>query len=252
MGSIAWSTRANVTGSRPSIAFARRPPTCDRCRSIPTTPPGSPTASAASTATSSGWEIATPSTTTTCADFLPLRITQTELFVYGPSLACIGRYELRPRGRGEKVDPLGLHPRADRQAVIDVDKLRTAFEQMGDGAAAFLPQLSAAHSTRVWAHHARQILLLRARYDSADVDAALAHAARFGALDTSSIERILASRSRPRTLEEYVAEDTAQRIDAVLGPTVTRPRDLAEYDALPRATRTPSEPSHGQDQNGSG
>jgi hypothetical protein len=185
-------------------------------------------------------------------DFLPLRVTQTELFVYGPSLACIGRYELRPRGRGEKVDPLGLHPRAERQAAIDIDKLRAAFEQMGAGAAAFLPQLSAAHPTRVWTHHARQILLLRARYDSADVDAALAYAVRFGALDIASVERILARRSRPRTLEEYVAEDTAQRIDAVLGPTVTRPRDLAEYDALPRATRTPSEPSHGQDQNGSG
>jgi transposase len=184
-------------------------------------------------------------------DFLPLRVTQTELFVYGPSLACIARYELRPRGRGEKVDPLGLHPRAERQAAIDIDKLRAAFEQMGDGAAAFLPQLSAAHPTRVWTHYARQILLLRARYDSADVNAALAYAVRFGALDVASVERILARRSRPRTLEEYVAEDTAQRIDAVLGPTVTRPRDLAEYDALPRARRTPSEPSHGQDPDGS-
>jgi hypothetical protein len=151
-------------------------------------------------------------------DFLPLRVTQTELFVYGPSLACLARYALRPRGRGEKVDPLGLHPRAEGRAAIDVDKLRAAFEQMGEGAAAFLRQLSSAHPTRVWTHYARQILLLRARYDSADVDAALAHAARFGALDASSVERILACRCPPRTLEEYVAEDAAKRIDEVLGP----------------------------------
>ena len=184
-------------------------------------------------------------------DFLPLRITQTELFVYGPSLACLARYELRPRGLGEKLDPLGLHPRPQRQAAIDVDKLRAAFEQMGDGAGAFLPQLTAAHPTRVWTHHARQILLLRARYDTADVDAALAHAARFGAVDASAVERILARRAPPRTLEEYVAEETAKRIDDVLGTTVTTHRDLAEYDALPRAARATMEAPHGKEEDGS-
>ncbi len=183
-------------------------------------------------------------------DFLPLRITQTELFVYGPNLACLARYELRPRGRGDKIDPLGLHPRPESRSPIDVDKLRATFEQMGDGAAAFLLQLSGAHVTRVWTHHARQILVLRARYDSADVDAALAHAVRFGALDAASVERILAQRAPPRTLDEYVAEDTAKRIDDALGPVVTRPRDLAEYDALPLATHRPVETADGQDQNG--
>lgn len=168
-------------------------------------------------------------------DFLPLRVTQTELFIYGPSLACLARYELRPRGLGEKIDPFGFHPRPERHAAIDVDKLRATFEQMGEGAATFLPQLSAAYATRVWTHHARQILLLRARYDSADVDAALAHAVRFGALDAPSVERIVARRSPLRTLEEYVAEETSRRIDEALGPTVTTPRDLAEYDALPGA-----------------
>jgi transposase len=180
-------------------------------------------------------------------DFLPLRITQTELFVYGPNLACLARYELRPRGRGEKLDPFGFHPRPEHHAAIDVDQLRAAFAQMGDGAAAFLPQLSSAHPTRLWTHYARQILLLRARYDSTDVDAALAHALRFGALDASSVERILARRSPPRTLEEYVADETSKRIDAVLGPAVTTHRDLAEYDALPLATRIAREPPHGQD-----
>jgi transposase len=182
-------------------------------------------------------------------DFLALRVTQTELFIYGPDIACLARYELRPRGRGEKVDPLGFHPRPYRHAVIDSDKLRAAFADMGDGAAAFLDQLTTL-PTRVWTHHARQILLLRARYDSADVVAALAHAARFGALEAAAVERILAGRHRVRTLDEYVAEDTAQRIDAALGPGVTLPRDLAEYDALPRAARldVPSEPDHGQDQ----
>jgi len=185
-------------------------------------------------------------------DFLPLRVTQDELFVYGPDLACLARYELRPRGRGEKIDPLGLHTHSKGQAVIDADKLRATFQQMGDGATTFLTQL-ATLPTRVWTHHARQILLLRARYDTADVDAALAHASRFGALDSASIERILARCHRPRTLDEYVAEETAKRIDAALGPSVTTPRDLAEYDALPLAARafSPTEPPDGKDQDSS-
>ena len=108
---------------------------------------------------------------------------------------------------------------------MQVRQPETRRAPVGGGAAAFLPQLASAHPTRVWTHHARQILLLRARYDSTDVDAALAHAARFGALDAASVERILTSRCRPRTLEEYVAEDTAKRIDDVLGPTVTRPTE---------------------------
>jgi transposase len=181
-------------------------------------------------------------------DFLPLRVTQSELFVYGPDLDCLGRYELRPRGRGEKVDPLGLHARP-KTSMFDADKLRAAFLQMGDGAATFFRQLVSLPS-RVWIHQARQILLLRARYDTADVDASLSHAARFGALDVASVERILARRHRPRTLDEYVAEETSKRIDALLGPSVTTPRDLAEYDALPLAARlsTPTEPPHGKDQ----
>lgn len=182
-------------------------------------------------------------------DLLPLRVTQHELYVYGPDITCLARYELRPRGRGEKLDPLGLHPRPGRQAAIDADRLLATFAQMGAGAAAFLPQLTAL-PTRAWTHHARQILLLRARYDTAHVDAALAYAARFGALDVASVERILAHRHPPRTLDEYVAEQTAARLDSILGPGVTTPRDLAEYDALPLAARasTTTEPDDGQDQ----
>ncbi|MBK7536977.1 MAG: ATP-binding protein [Myxococcales bacterium] len=37
----------------------------------------------------------------------------------------------------------------------------------------------------------------------------------------------------PRTLDEYVAEDTARRIEETLGHARTVPRDLTEYDRLP-------------------
>jgi hypothetical protein len=85
----------------------------------------------------------------------------------------------------------------------------------------------------VWGHQARCILVLRARYATEDLDAALAHAARFGALEHRAVERILEARSAPRTLDEYVAEDTARRLEQALGAQRAPSHDLTAYDRLP-------------------
>jgi transposase len=165
-------------------------------------------------------------------DLLPVRITQRELFVYAADLACIARHELAPRGKGLRIDPAGLHPRPGRQSPADLDQLRVAFEQMGEHAAGFFKLMSGG-PPRLWGHQARQILQLRERFTTADVDAALAHAAAFGAFDHGAVERILAARAAPRTLDEYVAEETAQRLAARVGEKRTAPRDLALYDRIP-------------------
>jgi len=169
-------------------------------------------------------------------DILPVRVTQHELFVYAADLTCVARHELVHRGKGLKLDPHGFHPRPGRQSLVDLDKLRVAFEHMGEGAAAFF-QLMSAGPPRQWGHQARQILLLRERYDTADLDAALAHAARFGAFDRHAVERILAARAQPRSLDEYVAEQTVRRIADALGEARTEPRDLSTYDHLPGGPR---------------
>lgn len=165
-------------------------------------------------------------------DLLPVRITQNELFVYAANLVCIARHQLAPRGGGHQIDPHGYHPLPRREGPADLDQLRAAFQQMGEGAQDFL-RLADCTPPRHWAHHARRVLLLRDRYDTADLDAALAHAALYGAFDARSVERILVARCRPRTLDEYVAEATAQRLAETLGAVCTQPRDLAEYDHLP-------------------
>jgi transposase len=167
-------------------------------------------------------------------DILPVRITQRELFVYAADLTCIARHELAPRGAGLKLDPAGLHPPPRRKSPVDLAQLAVAFESMGDGAASFFRLLSAG-PPRVWGHQARCILLLRSRFSTADIDAALAHAARFGAFEYAAIERIVEARSPPRMLDEYVNEETARRLEATLGERRTEPRDLTEYDRLPVA-----------------
>lgn len=166
-------------------------------------------------------------------DILPVRITQRELFVYAADLTCIARHELAPRGGGHKLDPAGLHPPPRGQSPVDLEQLAVAFAGFGPGGAAFFRLLSAG-PPRIWGHQARCILVLRARYATADLDAALAHAVRFGALEHRAVERILEARSTPRTLDEYVAEDTARRLEQALGGR-RQQRDLTVYDRLPLA-----------------
>jgi transposase len=176
-------------------------------------------------------------------DILPIRVTQRELFVYAADLRCIACHELAPRGAGLKLDPSGLHPAPRRKSPVDLEHLAVAFEGMGEGAAAFFRLLSGG-PPRVWGHQARCILLLRARFSTADIDAALAHAARFGAFEYAAVERIVEARSAPRTLDEYVAEETARRLEVTLGERRTEPRDLTEYDRLPIAcpSSAPAQP----------
>ena len=169
-------------------------------------------------------------------DLLPVRITQRELFVYAADLSCVARHELAPRGQGLRLDPAGLHPKPGRQSPIDLDLLRIAFERMGELARRFF-RLMSAGPPRLWGHQARQILLLRERFSTADLDAALGHAASFGAFEHHAIERILAARATPRSLDEYVAEQTVRRVADALGDARTTPRDLAEYDRLPGASQ---------------
>jgi hypothetical protein len=120
---------------------------------------------------------------------------------------------------------------------------------MGERAAAFFRLISSG-PPRFWGYQARQILLLRERYATDEIDLALGHAVAFGARDHATVERILAARALPRTLDEYVAEDTARRLEETLGHARTVPRDLTEYDRLPltsasrsRTQETPAWPS---------
>jgi transposase len=165
-------------------------------------------------------------------DIVPVRITQRELFVYAADLRCVARHELAPRGAGLRVDPAGLHVALKRQSPIDLDQLHVAFGNMGDHATEFFRLMSQA-SPRVWGSQARQILLLRERYHTDEIDLALGHAAAFGARDYRTVERILTARAQPRTLDEYVAEDAARRIEQTLGHARSAPRDLTLYDRLP-------------------
>lgn len=173
-------------------------------------------------------------------DILPVRITENELFIYKPDLSCIARHALLPRGAKLRSILEGHRPRHAERGP-DLAQLRHAFSSMGAGAADFLASLEK-HCPRSAGYHARKILALRDSYATDDLLDSFAHALAYGALEHTSIERILLVRARPRRLGEYIAEQTAQKFHNAVAHSNTEPRDLAEYDSLPCAGATNHRP----------
>jgi hypothetical protein len=164
-------------------------------------------------------------------EILPVRITENELFIYAADLNLIARHPLLARGAQLKSVLDGHRPRHAERGP-DLEQLRRAFADLGDPGAAFLLALEK-HQARSAAYHARKILALREGYDTGALLAALSHALAYGALEHTSVERILLVRSNPRRLDQYVAEQSANKLGRALGESSTEPRDLTEYDALP-------------------
>jgi len=171
-------------------------------------------------------------------EILPVRITESELFVYKADLTCLARHALLPRGAQERSVLPGHRPRRAEHGP-DLDQLRCAFGDLGEGAADFLAALEKREPRSV-GYHARKVLALREGFDTADLLKALAHALAYGALEHTAVERILHRRASRRRLDEYVAESSARKLASAVAQSCTEARDLAEYDALPcRGSTTP-------------
>jgi hypothetical protein len=173
---------------------------------------------------------------------LPVRITQTELFVYGPGLACVAHHQLLPRGKGA-ASVIGTHrpPRRDSPGA-SLEVVRDQFLALSDAAREFLRGLVETHP-RSAAYHARRILELRERYAAPDVAAAMAHALTFRAFSANAVARIVEVRARPRTLDEYVAAETEGKLRGLLSAERLRTRDLRSYDVeLPPVEPPPPTP----------
>jgi hypothetical protein len=170
---------------------------------------------------------------------LPVRITQSELFVYGPGLACTAHHQLLPRGKGAD-SVVGAHrpPRLDSPGA-SLDVIRERFLALGDVADDFLRGLVETHP-RSAAYHARRILELREHYAAPDVVAAMVHALTFRAFSANAVARIVEVRARPRTLDEYVTAETESKLRGLLQAERLTIRDLRTYDVqLPPAEQLP-------------
>ena len=90
---------------------------------------------------------------------LPVRITQSELFVYGPGLACVAHHQLLPRGKGsDSVLDTHRPPRRDVPGA-SLDVIRGHFLALGQVADDFLrglienhPRSAAYHAAASWSY----------------------------------------------------------------------------------------------------
>jgi len=71
---------------------------------------------------------------------------------------------------------------------------------------------------------------MKERYHSDDINMALGHACRYHAHDGKAVERILAAKARPRTLEAIRNEQAAEQLRAAL-PRINQ-RSLTDYSVL--------------------
>jgi len=160
---------------------------------------------------------------------LPVRITETEVIVYGPQLQEVARHRLWPRGQtGRRAEHKAHRPSADPQR--HEASLRERFAELGPLAERFLEGLL--RGQRYGKEQALKLLALQGSYARADLLAALERAVRFGAYTLNAVERILAAQAQPRSCLDVLAEQQRRHLPAHLREDPVSPRQTTDYQHL--------------------
>ncbi len=122
--------------------------------------------------------------------------------------------------------------------------LQQRYQQLGKGAVKFLEGLL--RSQRNGWQQAEKVLAQLATYRTADFQAALERAVRYGDFSLSAMQRILAAQDQPKSCLEQLAEEAAQQLPDILRTPATTPRPLADYQPLlfPETDRHEQPPQH--------
>jgi transposase len=160
---------------------------------------------------------------------LPVRVTETEVIIYGPHVQEIARHPLWPRtATGQRSLQSAHRPAEDarqRQA-----QLQERYAELGDTAVRFLEGVL--RSQRYGKDHAQRVLALLGTYARADVLAALERAVRYGAYTHTAVERILAVQAQPKSLLQTLADEGRQPLPPLLEDPLITPRPTTHYQPL--------------------
>jgi transposase len=163
---------------------------------------------------------------------LPVRVTETELIVYGPNIEEVARHRLWPRDvTGRRSEDKAHRPHAD--ARQHEAQLRERFAELGESAPRFLDGLL--REQRQGKHQAAKVLALLGTYARKDLLAALERAERFGAHSLNAVERILAAQARPKSVFDALAEEGRRHLPAHLSDNPVSQRSTADYRHLVEA-----------------
>ena len=160
---------------------------------------------------------------------LPVRVTETEVLIYGPHVQEIARHPLWPRtATGQRSLQSAHRPAEDarqRQA-----QLQEHYAELGDTAVRFLEGVL--RSQRCGKDQAQRVLALLGTYARVDVLAALDRAVRYGAYTYTAVERILAVQAQPKSLWQTLAEEGQQPWPPLLDDPPVTPRPTTHYQPL--------------------
>jgi len=170
-----------------------------------------------------------------------MKATEHEILVYSPDLDLVVRHERAPAGGRITLDGSAIH--GIKTIRYGLEPVRQPFLELGEHAEEFLLGLEPLHA-RNPGFHARYILHLKERYHTDDINLALGHACRYHAYDCKAVERILAARASPRTLEAIRNERAAEQLRAAL-PKITQ-RSLEDYSILFAPSQNPEDNHDGK------
>lgn len=166
---------------------------------------------------------------------LPVRITSSEVIVYGPDLQEIARHALLPREvTGQSSLRPEHQPRDDSEKKYEI--LRQRYAELGEVAERFLEGLI--RRRRYGKEEAQRILSLLETYRRQDLLAAIERAVHYGAYSRSAVERILSVTATPKTKLEGLAEREAEQLKNLLGDAPLEPRLGKDYEELFRRQRS--------------
>jgi hypothetical protein len=162
-------------------------------------------------------------------ELLPVRVTESELMVYGPDVKEIARHDLYPSGTtGEKRGRAEHAPGRDHQHKYELLKQR--FAEFGPEGVLFFEELL--HVRRCGKDEAARVLGLLATYRREDLVRALERAARYRAFSLSAVERILAAQAQPRSGLESLTMEAREQLHEMLRQSSLDARSTAEYQPL--------------------
>lgn len=172
-------------------------------------------------------------------ELVPVRVTESELIVYGPDIKEIARHELYSSGTTGKRCSLPAHsPGRDHQQKRELLKQR--FAEFGPEGVRFFEELLRAR--RNGKDEAARVLALLMVYRREDLTRALERASRYRAFSWSAVERILAAQAKPRSAMEALVSDARESLHEILRQAPLAPRSTADYQTL--LEETDDEDSH--------
>jgi transposase len=162
-------------------------------------------------------------------ELLPVRVTESELIVYGADVKEIARHELFPAGvTGQNRHRPEHAPARDGQQKRELLKQR--FEEFGTDGILFFDGLL--ESRRNGKDEAGRVLALLTIYRREDVGRALERAVRYRAYSYTAVERILAAQAKPRSAKEALVIEARDRLHDIVRESRLGSRSTADYQTL--------------------